>query len=84
MQLTCVLTSVIVPPSPSQSVYDVLLPHLDVVTGYVQSLLESAEPSQQESALRVYETLLVSHGQLSSEVFPYHPSITTRLTVIIL
>lgn len=44
----------------SQSVCDVLLPHLDAVTGYVQTLLGSTEPPEQENALRVYETLLVS------------------------
>ena len=39
---------------------DVLLPHIDAVTGYVQTLLGSTELSEQENALRVYETLLVS------------------------
>ena len=44
----------------SQSMCDVLLPHIDAVTGYVQTLLGSTELSEQENALRVYETLLVS------------------------
>jgi hypothetical protein len=42
-----------------QSTADVLLPHLEPLSGHLQSLLKVAKPSVKEDALRVYAVLLV-------------------------
>lgn len=56
-----------------KAIAEVLLPQLDAVSSYVQSLLDSTVPAEQEVALRVYETLLLAAELLltsSSDVEP--------------